>query len=154
MDETCARCGKKLNWTEKHARGNANPVYRVWQHHPEYKGRRFCRECQEEFFKEEARKPLCLNCGYGKVIDHIDAFGDSVYSSQSLSCRKFSMDVKGRGESEAPNCKSFIPKEEYKEKALKGELLPEKDYLTCQYCKTHYDANQYFKCPRCGSPTT
>jgi rRNA maturation endonuclease Nob1 len=65
------------------------------------------------------------------------------------------MDVKGKGESEAPNCRSFIPKEEHKQKALKGELLSEKEahYVTCQYCKTHYDANQYFKCPQCGSQT-
>lgn len=133
----------------------ANPVWRVWQHHPEYKGKRFCRECQKEFFKEEAREPICINCAYSAIIDHIDAFGDSVYSSQSLSCRKFRMDLKGRGESEAPNCTSFIPKEEYKQKALKGELLTEKEahYVTCQYCETRYDANQYFKCPQCGSPT-
>ena len=24
-------------------------------------------------------------------------------------------------------------------------------FVTCNYCKSHYDANQYFKCPNCGA---
>jgi len=30
----------------------------------------------------------------------------------------------------------------------------ETNFVNCEHCTTRYDANQYFKCPNCGSPTT
>ena len=27
------------------------------------------------------------------------------------------------------------------------------NFVNCMYCTTRYDANQFFKCPHCGSPT-
>ena len=32
----------------------------------------------------------------------------------------------------------------------KKDIMPTK-FVTCNYCKSHYDANQYFKCPNCGA---
>lgn len=32
--------------------------------------------------------------------------------------------------------------------------ISETNFVNCKYCKTRYNANEYFKCPHCGSPTT
>jgi len=30
----------------------------------------------------------------------------------------------------------------------------ETHFINCTHCTSRYDANQYFKCPQCGAPTT
>jgi len=30
----------------------------------------------------------------------------------------------------------------------------ETNFINCAHCTSRYDANQYFKCPQCGAPTT
>ena len=32
------------------------------------------------------------------------------------------------------------------------QTASETNFVNCEYCKSRYDANQYFKCPQCSSP--
>jgi hypothetical protein len=67
-------------------------------------------------------------------------------------CAKFGFSLEN-GE-EAKKCTSYITKDEYKEKALRGEINPNTDYnfRICPYCQTKFDLNKLSACPKCGAP--
>ena len=157
----CARCGKKFGLFE---------VKKEWLRTrvgKEYFKKKVCMKCYEELQKElqkkmeeleERRKhePTCDKCVYfGENVEYgdIGIFVPKYIGVTTHYCKKFGFELFYPFE-EAKTCKSFLTPEQYKEKALKGELVEkekETRYVVCEYCGTRYDANKYSRCPNCGA---
>lgn len=111
---TCAVCAKEIGWLAG-LKGDDGK----WYHSTCY---------SKNLEKIKANTRLCIDCGYCTILDHVNAYGDNAWTTQTLRCQKFNMDVgedeKGRQNKgrEAMTCTSFMTKQEYKQKALKGQL--------------------------------
>lgn len=138
-NKTCPICGKELSRFGIYRAKWTNKNYR-----PDLRGQDLHQDC---YRKIDDSEPLCTRCAYHKLVDHVDAMGNEVWTTQSLSCRRFSMDVEG---DEAKTCISYMRIEEYKEKALKGKISAG-SLRNCQYCGTEYDKSKDVFCPKCGA---
>ena len=118
-----------------------------------------CSDCWSNG-KEHAGETSCGNCAYcltriGLVekINLMSAFmtGQGTYAEQVklYTCAKFGFDVTNKLTEFAEKCTSYLKKEEYQEKCLKGELTS--DSVTCPYCQTKYDRVKQANCPHCGA---
>jgi len=154
MGETCALCGKTLDWRER------NTVYWNRQLRDGYVkivGNKR-EECPE--FKD---KRLCLSCAWYELPFHhalkqgrrIVVISDEVMTADGVPkhIQKVSLIAEKYG---------YV----FKQQSILGPnafmmtfekivtTTNETNYINCKYCNTRYDANQYFKCPQCGSPNT
>lgn len=158
----CAKCGKELSWLER------NKVQSQFaKRHPEFNGEKLCFSCRNEIVKKECKAhnaPLYAK-QYGPSFEEaleegrrIVVVKEAVFSPDGIGkhidiisevAEKYGYTFKS--ETHFPDsigiaC-SFIFE----------RIIPkanETNFINCTHCATRYDANQYFKCPECGSPTT
>ena len=127
-------------------------------YHTEWNGQTLHPKCWAQAIIEESeakkRLTLCDNCNYYRTdssqID-IGLFTPNLVTLESKYCAKFGFGLKGGREAE--KCTSYITTEDYKEKALRGEINPQTDtnFRVCPYCQTKYDLNRMSTCPKCGA---
>jgi hypothetical protein len=169
MGETCAKCGKELSWLES----KQDPKYRekrapqLREKYPQFLGKKICKPCMSEIMKKECdahNEPIYVK-RYGPSFSEaleqgrrIVVVKDAVLSADGIGkhieiiskvAEKYGYAFKS--ETHFPDsvgiaCSFIFEK-----------IIPtadETNFINCTHCTTRYDANQYFKCPQCGSPTT
>ena len=149
----CARCGKKLGFFEK-----KKQVFVVRQ------GKKvLCLPCFQQYIKELKSRKSCLECAYSESVEKrfMEDIFYTIYQCKKLDLklRPFSIKVSGElGVSrdfyfDAEKCVHFITEEEYREMALKEEIVKGQEAycIICGYCETRYDASKYSRCPNCGA---
>ena len=150
--DNCAVCGKELGrfsvkrkWnSEHHLRNNKKAYYRQDLH-----GKILCFSCLR---KLDNSAPLCSRCAF--YSEHEEPF-DEDGSITVRKCERFNFEA--YQDNEAKLCSSYVNKDEYREKALKGEIAsfaalipPETALATCQFCGTRYNLKKESECPKCG----
>ena len=121
--ETCAICGKqfgfltrRIKWnSERQLKWNKNSKrYDIINYRQDLHGKRLCWDCYKILIDAE---PLCSNCAFFREIDHIEGFGDEVYTITERRCGKFDFEIVSPEHNQAKQCENYINKNEYKEKA-------------------------------------
>lgn len=155
--ETCPICGKEFGFLSPRIRWNSER--QLWNdglkryekgkisYRPDLHGKRLCLKCNQQLLDVE---PLCSNCAFYK--EHEEPFLDTTLTVRR--CGKFDFEVTSLHYNQAKQCKHYINKNEYKEKALKGEIDPltsEAVLKTCPYCGTQFDLKKASVCPKCGA---
>lgn len=171
----CYKCDKKLGIFEKkkkvyiqgeETRGKIQQVV-------------FCQRCYEDFIKNLESRKNCSKCVYCQILTDEIGF-PSFYCSKikQESSPDFTIysyiHFPGLMETlagamadfppaakvivertylfDAEKCVHFITPKDYREKALRGEIVkPEVYFVICPYCGTRYDATKHNKCPECGA---
>jgi len=176
--DNCAKCGKSLSWREKYAywqralkKGHLiKPGFltNTKVPCPEFTGKKLCKPCMNGILKpvryemksqglsvqeinltfkfqkanEEGRRVVVQDAvfsadGIGKHLEKTSRIAEKfgyVFKSESHTSDMFG------------NPSIFYMTFEKNVEARK--------FINCKHCTTRYDANQYFKCPRCGAPAT
>jgi hypothetical protein len=151
MDKICAICGKKQGWSERIGfegiRSNVRSVALIMER-PQYKNKTFCLSCiateMVELPFREAEKYGRRNVIFQDVLVDLMKDKGQRLASYTHYAEKHGYTLKQVSET-ADTLMTF------------ERIVTTKDqtnFVNCQYCKTRYDANQYFKCPQCGSPNT
>jgi hypothetical protein len=155
--ETCPICGKEFGFLSPKIRWNSER--QLWNdslkryekgkisYRSDLHGRYLCFKCNKQLLDVD---PLCSNCAFYK--EHEEPFLDDTLTARR--CGKFDFELTSRHYNQAKQCKHYIHKNEYKEKALKGEIAPSTSELvlkTCQYCETQFDLKKTSTCPKCGA---
>jgi len=155
MDRTCEICGRKLGWFGE----NAPLTFQQYflKEHPEYKNKTYCSQCGmmeaierpfREAEKEGRRNIIVQDAIQNRIADKTKRL--TLYTDMA---QKYSYTLKNVSESAAffgGQLLSSILMTFDRSVTTKDQT----NFVNCQYCKTRYDANYYFKCPQCGSPTT
>ena len=126
----CTKCGKKLGWLERHS---------LW-----YQSYKMCNSCYLQYcndLERDFKNPevkTCNKCGYFEEVRHerggVDDLGtyfDESYST--FKCRKFNFDLDEMKYYLAQKCSSYISKEEYEEKCLRGEMEKERVQIVLDF---------------------
>ena len=151
MPKECAKCGKQVLWN--------GLVWEKQDSFPEFYGKFLCNSCtvdlqlsqgsdvpiSEKPFKdadEQGKRIVTINDlvlspdGIGKHLKiHTEAAGKYGYSLINMT--------------QNPDQFCIYMALVFEKK----EITPTK-FVNCSYCKSHYDANKYFKCPNCGALLT
>jgi len=167
----CADCGKKLGFFEK----KKKLFLQGDEGDRKVRKKAFCIPCFEKYIKELESKTSCYDCAYSELReDH--SFGLDIPPRSFLFCKKLDLEVKPniviysefnlslinpsvvplrKFCLDAEKCVHFITEEEYRESALRGEIVRGKEVkdIVCEYCDTHYDASKYVRCPNCCATT-
>jgi hypothetical protein len=157
MGERCAKCGKELRgFFEKHAWGSSGFYDNFC---PEYKGRKLCLPCIREI--RNGKKPIPTEKHFKDALEEgrrIVVIKDAVMSADGIGkhielyshvAEKFGYVYKS--ETHFPDAVGISLS------IIFEKVIPtanETNFVNCEYCTARYDANLYFKCPQCGSPTT
>lgn len=150
--DNCALCGKevgffsKAKWRSEYPmRHNKKAYYRQ-----DLQDKILCLNCCK---KLNNSAPLCSRCAF--YSEHEEPCEDA--SITSRKCEKFNFEA--YQDDEAKLCSSYVNKDEYREKALKGEiasfaaLIPTETALaTCRFCGIRFDLKKNTACPKCGGP--
>jgi hypothetical protein len=145
----CAKCGKLIDvgWLS------------------EAENKAYCGECIIEI--SESKKD-CQKCAY---LDwHTQAPPETAHCKKLDLRPKWSLGFKGVvwdtiakqycimpiqsiSFIDAEQCIHYVDKEEYRKKALKGEIETKKEthFVTCKYCGLRHDVIENPKCPNCGA---
>ncbi len=151
MSYTCSECGANIN---PNVFGTKYPCSITEEDQTVF----VCSECLAKIGEKWKTRKSCDRCAYFSV----DAL------VQKAHCKKIDLHLEPsilvkdcvmgnliavRFISDAEKCVHYTSKEEYKEKALKGQIETKKEthYVVCSYCSAHYDANQHIECPHCGA---
>lgn len=161
---SCAICGKELGWRERY-----QLHFDIDRVHPEYKDKKFCHGCFDEILREvrntqtlsfqqfqqqkleqpfkealeEGRRVVVIrdavltSDGIGKHLEKTSRIAEKfgyIFKSESHTSDMFG------------NPNTFYMTFEKNTETQK--------FVNCDHCTTRYDANQYFKCPKCGAPAT
>jgi hypothetical protein len=122
-----------------------------------------CLPCLEKHAKEMLKtRTTCTRCTYFRFEKVVTSWGDATCIKLKIPLRPSSSEKIGIYNNapfmvywydEAKSCVHFIDADEYKEKALKGEIVPEEEtyFVVCTYCKARYDVHKNVKCPNCGA---
>ncbi|MGA3190918.1 MAG: hypothetical protein ABSD73_00210 [Candidatus Bathyarchaeia archaeon] len=130
---------------------------RFVKQHPEYKGKKFCRECmvketaERQFREAQDGKTAFIQDDAQTVLQdrqkrltiYTDVAAKFGYTFKQIEDAAYNRSAYSIPVQIHPATMIF-------EKAIATNK--ETNFLNCQYCKTRYDTNQYFKCPQCGSP--
>jgi hypothetical protein len=108
------------------------------------KGKRIHVGCVQKLLDSE---PLCSHCAFFREYE--EPFLDSTITVRR--CGKLDFELTSLKYNQAKQCVHYIHKEEYREKALKGEIVPSMVLKTCPYRKTQYDLQKASVCPKCGA---
>jgi DNA-directed RNA polymerase subunit RPC12/RpoP len=122
----CAKCGKKFGFLDLQHEWKTKAV------HPEWRGQSLHYECLVQEWSNVPK--LCLNCGYYELTETVE--DEDIGSYSKSKCRKFSIALDIAGDERftqlvamANGCSSYINKNEYQEKCLKGEIGKEKEFI-------------------------
>ena len=164
----CALCRKKLNffecqtyWNHQLRKGYldiAKALIRNSKHAiqvPELKGKKLCIDCATEIYfgqqfkdalKQGKRQVIIQDVvqsadGIGKHIELVSQVAekhDYLFKQETHTLNNYGFGV------------GVISLTMVFEKVI--TTANETNFVNCKYCFTRYDANQFFKCPKCGSP--
>jgi hypothetical protein len=170
MNETCARCGKELSWFERHGHWNSTLKKGFIQYNykqivecPEYKSKELCWSCVRGLFltgtmqrtanaEEQFKEALQLDKRTLIITDHLPPrLSPKAWNKEKRlttytdTATRFGYSLKQITEDRDANTTMVFEKT--------ATTTNETNFVNCKYCKTRYNASQYFKCPQCGSPT-
>ena len=148
MPYACAKCGKQIPWLSfKWASDDS---------FPEFFGKRLCNDC----FNELKVIPYSGETKWGipfrdadKIGKRIVTINDAVLSADGIG-KHLKIHTEAAGKygyslnhmTQTPDQFCIFMTMVFEKK----EITPTK-FVNCSYCKSRYDANQYFKCPNCGA---
>ncbi len=128
VNRKCPQCGKGFGFVASNLQKWVSKDI-----HPEWKGQLLHPECVNEAIKEKKNEikngRFCINCVfYHQIYNKLESLmlGLSVEPFQPHYCKKLKMNMKNPYGNDAEKCTSYITDEEYKEKALSGEMDKEK----------------------------
>jgi ssDNA-binding Zn-finger/Zn-ribbon topoisomerase 1 len=146
MGKICAECGKKLSYFSVGENQALWLTPNMLMEYPQYKNKMFCRQCAILILTES---PFREATEQGKRTLVVQDMVWSLFADRGKSLTAYANAAQKFG---------------YRLKEMQGGILmvfekaittkDETWFVNCQYCKIRYDANQYFKCPQCGSPGT
>jgi hypothetical protein len=160
--DNCAKCGKELSWLDRH-----NAQSRFAKRHPEFNGEKLCSSCISEIVEKD-----CAT--HNEAIDakqYGPTFEEALEQGRRIVVVKYAvLSADGIGKhieivSKIAEKYGYAFKSETHFPDSLGiacsfifeKIIPtanETNFINCKYCTSRYDANQYFKCPQCGSLTT
>jgi len=136
-----------------------------WTVYKDGKEIHYCTDCYMNMIKKEKS---CYECVFFKLEDSFcKKIEAQLRPTGSATCGSFmatlgEYSIEGRKVtkplfffSQAEDCRYFLDKKEYVEKAIRGQTkIQGKNHFTvCKYCGTRYDFNKHYKCPNCGAIT-
>jgi len=174
MGRICAKCGKELSWVicnssvgywnNQLRRGYldiAKTLMGSTKHRielPELKGKKLCVDCAIDiYFGQQFKDALEQGKRQAVIQDLVqtaDGIGKHVESVSNVA-EKYGYLFKQETHTLSGNYgfgASAISMTMVFEKVV--TTANETNFVSCKYCNARYDANQYFKCPQCGAPTT
>ena len=120
---------------------------------PEYKGKKLCKLCAYSvWFEEQFKDSLKEGRRQVIIVDLVQSADGVLKHIQSASQVAEKYGYIFKSESHSVVFGGGISTMMFFEKVI--TTADETKFVNCRYCKTRYDANQFFKCPNCGSPTT
>jgi hypothetical protein len=150
MPKECAKCGKKVRWLTW--------TWEKREFFPEFFGKQLCAECTTELTNIVREKEAVMKLEQPfKEADEkgkrLVTINDSVLSEDGIGKH-----LELHTEAAQKYGYSFISLTQTPAQFViymsmvfeKKEITPTK-FVTCTYCHSRYDANQYFKCPNCGA---
>jgi len=146
----CEKCGKKFGFIARVVTWQSNDFF------PEYRNKKLCRECAEELKRLVSEKMesgrFCSNCKFfdeDSIEIDVGIFAPNLKFIPMYYCAKLDFALKSPYGDEAEKCTSYLTPEEYKLKALRGELNTK--IVECQYCGKKYNPEKHEDCPKCGA---
>ncbi len=166
----CAKCGKELSWVicntavgywnnqlrkgyldlPKGLMGNTKHRMEL----PEFKGKKLCIDCATDiYFGQQFRDALKQGKRQVVIQDLVqsaDGVGKHIELLSNVA-EKYGYLFKQQTHTLTENYgfgASAISITMVFEKII--TTINETNFINCSYCKSRYDANQYFKCPNCG----
>jgi hypothetical protein len=165
----CAKCGKELNFFECHNYWNnqiKNKGYldfaKIFMSNtkhciqvPEFKGKNLCLDCATDIYFGQQFKDALQQSKRQVVVQDVVQSADGLSKHmESVSSVAEKYGYLFKQETHVLGNYGFgarvITLTMVFEKAI--TTANETNFVKCDYCTTRYDANQYFKCPKCGSP--
>jgi hypothetical protein len=136
-----------------------------WTVYKDGKETHYCQDCYMNMIKKEKS---CYECVFfnpkdvfcGKIKAQLRPTRSSIPGSFMATLGELS--VEGRlvrqpvlHYSQAEDCRYFMDKKEYVEKAIRGQVKIQAEdlFIVCKYCGAQYDINKHYKCPNCGAIT-
>ena len=125
-EKTCVSCKKKFGFM------NLSREWKTKAFHPEWYGQSLHYDCLVQEWSNIPK--LCSNCGHYELTGTVE--DEDIGSYSNSKCRKFSIALDIAGDERftqlvamANKCSSYINRNEYQEKCLKGEMGKEKECI-------------------------
>jgi len=162
----CAECGKTLGLFERNTYWNrqlqkgyldmAKPLIGFSQGYRqilEYQNKKLCESCAYHVFFGEQFKQAVRESRRQAIVTDMVKSNDGVPKHLQLASKV----AEEHGFVLKSESHSIFDGGGISMMMIFEKVIPtanETNFVNCTHCTSRYDANQYFKCPQCGAPTT